>query len=215
MQPREISKKYTHYCTNTVNMPPTLFTLPRELRDEMFTYIALSSDFTFLLTCRQLNEEGTPLLYKHGIYCVRALTHPNEQLPTRYKPLPSSIARIQNIHISMPKDPRPGWEMSLRATRTLTRFAGTTVERGVCHVDLHYCTFAPDLERMLWKFGGFEIVRVEMWSKCSWRSMDREHVEKERHRFWRFMEDRLGPATFHEPSRLVEVVEFRPRLSRQ
>ena len=192
-------------------MPPTLFTLPRELRDEIFTYIALSSDFTFLLTCRQLNEEGTPLLYKHGIYRVRALTYPKEQLPTRYKPLPSSIARIQNIHISVPKAPRPDWEMSLRATRALTRFAGTTVERGVCHVDLHYCVFAESLERMLWNFGGFEVVRVEVRSKYSWPSMDPERVEKERHRFWRDMEDRLGPATFHELSRFDMVVEFRPR----
>ena len=196
-------------------MPPTLFTLPRELRDEIFTYVALSSSFTFLLTRRQLNEEGTPLLYKHGIYRIRALTHPNEQRPSRCKPLPSSIARIQNIYISMPKDPRPDWEVSRRATRTLKRFAGTTIERGVCHVDLHYCTFAQDLEWLLWEFGGFEVVRLEQWYICSWRSKDPEHVKDCRHRSWGLMEDRLGPATFHEPSPKIEVVEFRPRLSRQ
>ena len=200
-------------------MPTTLFTLPRELRDEIFTHVALCSEFTFLLTCRQLNEEGTPLLYKHVVYRVRALTYPNEQQPPRHAPLPTSISRIQNIHISMSKDLRPDWDMSRRATQILNQFTGTKTERGVCHVDLHGCVFSPSLEQMLWGFGGFEVVRMDSRSKFPnlgfWRSMDPEYVNERRHDFWRLMEHNLGPAIFHEPRKDVEVVEFRPRLSRR
>lgn len=109
-------------------MPTTLITLPRELRDEIYTYVALTSNFTFLLTCRQLNDEGTPLLYKHGTYRLRALAFRKERLPAPPTPPPASI--IQNLYISMPRihfgyHKGPNYEIPLRTVRRLGQFAGT------------------------------------------------------------------------------------------
>lgn len=77
-------------------MPTTLFTLPRELRDEIYIHVALSSSFTFLHTCRQFHEEGTPLIYKYGYQRLRALTFRNEKLPL--SPPPPPISKIQNLY---------------------------------------------------------------------------------------------------------------------
>lgn len=145
-------------------MPTTLLLIPRELRDEIYTYLALSSSFAFLLTCRQVNEEGTPLLYKHGVYRLRALAFRGEHLPRWPEPPP--IAKTRNILVSMPparfKTGRGGhWDMTNRSAQRLNRFAGTEMERGVCHVDLQEWDVNDGLATVLRGFGGFEVVRVE------------------------------------------------------
>ena len=56
---------------------------------------------------------------------------------------------------------------------------------------------------------------MDVRSRYPRKSMVPEDVAKARRRFWGLMEDRLGPATFHEHGRFDQVVEFRPRLSRQ
>lgn len=90
-------------------MPVTLLTLPRELRDDIFTYVALSSTVTFLLTCRQVKEEGyTRLLYKHAIYRVRAWKTPQGTIYPPHPPAPPPTALVQNFYISMPPIPFRG-----------------------------------------------------------------------------------------------------------
>ena len=119
--------------------PSTLLALPRELRDKICTYLALSSDFTILPTCRQLNEEGTPLLYKYGIYRIRALTFRKERLA--FAPPLIQASLIQNLFISMPRvlsDKRksPDYEISLPTEHLLEKFGGTEVRRRWCYFDL-------------------------------------------------------------------------------
>ena len=151
-------------------MPATFLTLPRELRDEALTYAALSSSFSFLRTCRQLNEEGTPLLYKHGRYCMRALTLPIErdrgQLPVQCKPPP--IHLIQNLYITMPPlwadfSKSPNYEIPRETASLLEQFRGTEIPRRVCHFYRRHWTLTAGMAKGLSGLVGFEVVRVEVW----------------------------------------------------
>ena len=212
-------------------MPTTILTLPRELRDEIYDYLAISLSFAFLLTCHQINEEGTPLLYKYGIYHRRALIHRKENLPPRPKPVP--IAKIQNIYISMPP-PRffdgnnPEYEISRRTTQRLNRFAGTAIQRGICHVNLQQYTLSRGLAAVLRGFCGFEIVRVEWALRCleingeTWYSITGNWAHVRKKMWMSRIKDKLkmalGKAKWRSEKRTIgnqnlEVViaEFRPR----
>lgn len=215
-------------------MPTTLFTLPRELRDEVYIYLAHSPSFTFLLACRQLNEEGTPLLYKHGTYSLRALTLRKEHLPAPPKPPPTSL--IQNLHIAMPPihfghHKSPNYEISHRTTESLSQFSGTDIRRRICHFDLQGWTLSAGMAKVLGSFGGFDVVRVEVRLKPysdhyngGIRPHDEDLADEERVDCVRLIEERLGTALgeakwekkdsgtcFEE----VRVAEFRPCGSRQ
>ena len=154
-------------CTTmppSTKMPVTFLTLPRELRDEICTYAALSSSFAFLRTCRQLNEEGTPLLYKHGIY-RRALPRHKEHLPTLSTPPP--IHLIQNLYISMPPSLYgcrhfPNYEIPRTAASLLEQFRGTEIRRRLCHFDLQTWILSAEMAKGFGGLVGFEVVRVEV-----------------------------------------------------
>ncbi|CAD6594116.1 MAG: hypothetical protein ASARMPREDX12_008147 [Alectoria sarmentosa] len=188
-------------------MPTTLLTLPRELRDEIYTYVALSSSFTFLLASRQLHEEGTPLLYKHGTYRLRALTLRQEHLPTPpLSPPPISISQIQNLHISMPPihfgdHKGPNYEISRRTALQLRQFSGTDIRRRMCHFDLQDWTLSKGMARVLCGFGGFDVVRVEVRLKPYGsdpdgriRPYDSDREDEQREECVQLIEERLGPA---------------------
>ena len=179
---------------NSTTMPPpaempiTFLTLPRELRDEILTYAALSPSFTFLRTCRQLNEEGTPLLYRHGIYHMRVLTlcserRAREQLPAPCEPPP--IHLVQNLHFTMPpiQTYRTHYELPQRTIALLEQLGATEIRRRVCQFDLQFWPLSPDVAKGLGGLVGFEVVRLQVRSR-----------EKERDQFVRVLDEWLGSA---------------------
>ena len=210
-------------------MPFTFLMLPRELRDEIYTYAALSSSFNFLCTCHQLNEEGTPLLYKHGIYRMRAMTLRREHLPTLSKRPPFHL--IQNLYIAMPPisldvHKSPNYEIPRSTISLLEHFRGTEVRRRVCHFDLQDWTLSAGMAEGLGGLVGFEVVRVEVQVKLHDGYCLAPPVPGETRldRRVRLIDERLGLALgkarweekFPENlSRLVLVLvaEFRPRES--
>ena len=215
-------------------MPATLFTLPQELRDEIYTHLALSSSFNFLLACRQFNEEGTPLLYKHGTYRVRALTLRKEKIPLPSKPPPISL--IRNLYISMPPInfgcfKSPNYEISRRSALHLSQFAGTDIRRRVCHFDLQDWTLSEGMARVLSGFHGFEVVRVEIRLKPynpkydgTLGMFDLWEQDEYMDKCVRLIEERLGTALGEAKwekkdsgNCFVEVwiAEFRPQESKQ
>ncbi len=207
-------------------MPTTLLTLPRELRDQINTYLIFASDFTFLQACRQLNEEGTPLLYKHHVYHIRALTRRNEKLaaPTMLPPM----SLIQNLYISMPPFPSrkmkgPNYEISWQTSTLLSQFSGTEIRRRLCHLDLQKWPFSAELARRLCGFGGFEILRVEVTHlNPSTLYHDPEWPDKHKKDRMEFIQDTIGKAfgkvdwvdqDLDEEWNKTSVAEFRPRRS--
>ena len=219
-------------------MATPILTIPRELRDEIYTYLALSDSFKLLLTCRQFNEEGTPLLYKHGIYRVRTPAFPKEQLPPHRKLHLTSIPKIQNLYIYIP--PRSSiinyrdllLKISKRNTARLNRFAGTAIQRRVCHINLEEWDFSESLIAVLGELRGFEVVRVE---KTVVSPIDHgprfwiyEDADENKKRYVWSVEGRLGTAlgqpeweskgTKEWSEDLVGevlIAEFRPRRTRQ
>ena len=212
--------------------PITLLTLPRELRDEILTYVALSSSFTFLRTCRRLNEEGTPLLYKHASYCKRALTLRRERkhgvrLPGSSKPPPFHL--LQNLYITMPPTlaTRPNYEVPRSTISLLERFRGTEIRRRVCHFDLRYWTLSTEMAKGLRGLVGFEVVRVQVrrWFGAIYFIKELDRMYSIMAHCARLMDKSLGPAlgkatwesteyvTYGGPAIAAEVVfaaEFRP-----
>ena len=183
-------------------MPVTLLALPRELRDEIFTYVALSSNFAFLLTCHQLKEEGTRLLYKHAFYRVRALKLHWEHLPAPPRSPPISL--VQNLHISMPPIPfgdhkGPNYEIPRRTSLLLEQFAGTETRRRVCHIYLEGWTLSAGMGRVISRFVGFDVVRVEVRLtpydvdyEGRLRPYDDQKRVRQRDNRLRLIEERLG-----------------------
>ena len=210
-------------------MPATLFTLPRELRDEILAYAALSSSFAFLRTCRQLNEEGTPLLYKHAVYDVRILMVRREGTTRQHLRAPKNpppFHLVQNLYITLP--PRwskiPNYEIPPSAIALLEQFRGTEIRRRVCHFDLQAETLSAEIVKGLGGLVGFEVVRVQMRLRLYDRNSHREPecTDVERHYCMQLIDERLGPALgkakwetkesvmLHERVAAVLVAEFRP-----
>ena len=146
-------------------MPTTILTIPRELRDEIYTTLALSDSFQILLTCRRLNEEGTPFLDRHGVYRLRALNLNEHRTPARPQLVPSS--KIQNLYLSMPPtrlitDERRDCEISHRTRERLEGFADPAIRRDGCYVSLQKGGFSESLGEGLQDVRGFDVVRVEL-----------------------------------------------------
>lgn len=187
-------------------MPATFLTVPRELGDEIYIYPALSCSFAFLLTCRQINEEGTSLLYKHGIYRPRPL----DRLPVPPKPPPFWL--VQNLYIAMPSGASPeAYRMARRTAPLLAPFAGTEVHRRTCTVNMGAWQVSEDMARVLCDFGGFEIVRLETVRGGDWAvKLIKEGLECGlRKAEWKVEQKR--PATETTPAKRMLVAEFRPR----
>ena len=211
----------------STEMPFTFLMLPCELRDEIYTYAALSSSFNFLCTCRQLNEEGTPLLYKHGIYRMRAMTLRREHLPTLSKRPPFHL--IQNLYIAMPPipfsvDKSPNYDIPRSTIALLEHFRGTEIRRRVCYFDLQAWALSAGMAEGLGGLVGFEVVRVEVQVKLYVGYSLGPPVPRETRldRRVRLMDERfglaLGKARWEEKdpeslSRAVLVAEFRPQGS--
>lgn len=180
----------------STEMPFTFLLLPLELRVEIYTYAALSSSFTFLRTCRQLNEEGTLLLYKHGIYRMRTLNVRREHLHTFSQRPP--IHLIQNIYIAMPSlpyrtDECSSDEIELNAISLLEQFRGTEIRRSVCHFDLQRWFLTVDMANGLGALVGFEVVRVQILVVL-YACEDQEFRNAKRDHYVRLIDEGLGSA---------------------
>ena len=191
-------------------MPATFLTLPRELRDEIYIYPALASSFAFLLTCRQINEEGTPLLYKHGIYRVCSLDFSVNRLPVPPKPPPFRLVQNLNIAISSGNG-HAVYETYLRTLSLLAQFAGTEVHRRVCNVNVGNQFIPKDMARVLCGLDGFEVVRVETFRIGSWSAFITEAGIERGLGKAEWKPEQKRPTT--ETTSAVEklIVEFRPR----
>lgn len=176
-------------------MPTTLLTLPREIRDKIRTYVALSAKFSFLLTCRQLHEEGTLLLYKHSSYRVRILSNWDQRI--RARPQPPQLSLIQNLYISMPpvdahKDFGHKYQISSRTSSFLSHLAEIILRGRVCHFNLQKWPLTAEMAEVLCGFGGFDVVRVEILEVL--KPHDKVRADKRKNDRKGFIEETFGKA---------------------
>ena len=183
--------------------PTYLTNLPFELREEIYTHLVLASSFEFLRVCRSVNTQATPLLYKHGTYHIRAIPPRHEQ-PACIPP-PSTLAKIQNLYISMPEigfaqEIPSERDVSASAMRLLGNFCGPSVRRQFCHLDLQVWQLSERMARVLRTLVGFERIKVTVRLRPyetdpykGPRPHDPEVQEEEWEDCIRSFDERLGP----------------------
>lgn len=217
--------------------PIYLITLPFELREEIYTHLALASSFDILRVCRSINTQVTPLLYKYGIYHIRAI-HPPHQSSISI-PSSDTLARIQNLYISMPDigfaEGFP-WkhDMFSQTKSLLHQFSGDVVHRKVCHLDLQEWDLTEQLVSLLRTFVGFERIKITIRLRSYDAEDDDEHtlsynlgIKEQREDYVKEMDERLGPwlgpadctsidgsdsAEGWGPSEVLLSLDFRPRV---
>ncbi|KAL9066083.1 MAG: hypothetical protein Q9161_007808 [Pseudevernia consocians] len=185
-----------------INKPTYIISLPFELREEIYTYLVFASSFEVLRVCRSINMQATPLLYKYGVYHIRAI-HPPPQYPVSIPPS-TTLAKVQNLYISMP-DIRIAegfpWKhvMSAQTKSLLRHFGGDDVYRKVCHLDLQAWDLTEQMVSLLRTFVGFERIRITV----RLRSYDIEddegdslsytlNMKEQREDYIKEMDERLG-----------------------
>lgn len=186
-----------------IHKPTYIVSLPFELREEIYTYLVFASSFEVLRVCRSINMQATPLLYKYGIYHIRAI-HLPPQYPISIPPS-TTLAKIQNIYISMP-DIRIAegfpWkhDISPQTKSLLRQFGGDDDHRKVCHLDLQAWDLTEQMVSLLRTFLGFERIRITVRLRSYDIEDDEGHtlsytlgIEEQREDYIKEMDERLGP----------------------
>lgn len=185
------------------NKPTYLTTLPFELREVIYTYLAVASSFDFLRVCRSINTQATPLLYKYGTYHIHAI-HPRHQYSICLPPS-TTLANIQNLYISMPEIRFAGevpqkHDISSQTLSLLHQFSGDVVRRRLCHLDLQAWHLTDLMGSVLRTFVGFERIRITVRLRPydggngeRIRPYDWDVEEEEREDYVNAMDERLGP----------------------
>lgn len=185
------------------NKPIYLTTLPFELREVIYTYLAVAPSFDFLRVCRSMNTQATPLLYKYGTYHIRAI-HPRHQYSICVPPS-TTLANIRNLYISMPEIRFAGevpskHDISSQTLSLLHRFSGDVVRRRLCHLDLQAWHLTDLMGNVLRTFVGFKRIRITVRLRPyddgngeRIRPYDWDVEEEEREDYVNAMAERLGP----------------------
>lgn len=82
-------------CSNPHNQA-TLLGLPREMRNEIYTYLLASGHLSILRSCRQLSEEALELIYKEAIFRVSVNS---AQSCHNVQPGVEDTEKIQNLQL--------------------------------------------------------------------------------------------------------------------
>lgn len=87
---------YTTAITTHHHREDTLFTLPRELRYQIYAYLLPSGDLHILRTCRRLSQDVLDILYRKAIF--RMYVNSSDHV-RNIRPSKNVVDRIQNIEL--------------------------------------------------------------------------------------------------------------------
>lgn len=134
-----VQSKPVNVCAG---LGPYFYKLPRELRDQIFSYLLVSGYPGLMRTSRAMEQEGKTWIAKTGIFRVNV----GSCNGINYNPSPETVDRIQNVNIAIKNTITPYSSLDQHPElKILDLFAGSTPHRKTCNVSIEFYATGPTL----------------------------------------------------------------------